>query len=85
MKNNFDSELILGNACREQNGMRVFPDGTVNKDLVGFTFTHRGELLSMCDRPVGEGEEEYFHLDKFNLGCLIDYLKRIYDDMDDKS
>ena len=39
----------------------------------------------MCDEPVDGDAQEYFHLDKFNLGCLIDYLKRIYNDMEDAS
>jgi len=82
-----NSELILENDLRETNKMRVFPDssGIAEKDLVGFTFSHKDKLLTMCDEPIGENAEEYFHLDKFNLGCLIDYLKRIYDDMGDAS
>jgi hypothetical protein len=66
--------------------MRVFPDSAgINKDLIGFTFSHEDKLLTMCDEPVDGNAQEYFHLDKFNLGCLIDYLKRIYDDMGDAS
>lgn len=86
MKNRMNSELILENDQREENKMRVFPDSAgMKKDLVGFVFTYKGEDLTMCDDPVdGEGEE-YFHLDKFNVGCLIDYLKRIHDDMEDDS
>lgn len=85
MKNQMNSELILENALRERNKMIVFADSAVNKDLVGFTFSHEDELLTMCDEPVDGNAQEYFHLDKFNLGCLIDYLKRIYDDMEDAS
>ena len=82
MKNQMNSELILENDQRETNKMRVFPDSAgMEKDLVGFTFSHDGKLLTMCDEPVDGNAQEYFHLDKFNLGCLIDYLKRIYDDM----
>ncbi len=82
MKNQLNSELTLENDQREENKMVVMPDRASTKDLVGFTFSYEGKLISMCDEDVdGEGQE-YFHLDKFNLGCLIDYLKRIYDDMD---
>ncbi len=81
-----NSKLILENDLREQNTMRVFPDSAGGGiDLVGFTFSYKGELLTMCDEPIDGNGEEYFHLDKFNLGCLIDYLKRIYEDMDDAS
>lgn len=82
MKNNMNSELILENPEREENKMRIIPDyGSV--DLVGFVFYYKGKLLSMCDKSPRNGNaEEYFHLDKFQVGCLIDYLKRIYDDMD---
>ncbi len=87
MKNQMNSELILENDQRETNKMRVFPDiaGIPYKDLVGFTFSHKDKLLTMCDEPVDGDGQEYFHLDKFNLGCLIDYLKRIHDDMVDAS
>ena len=82
MKNQMNSELILENDQREQNKMRVFPDIVGGKrDLVGFTFSYEGKLLTMCDEPVDGDAQEHFHLDKFNLGCLIDYLKRIYDDI----
>lgn len=81
-----NSELILENDLRERNEMRVFPDFSGgDNDLVGFTFSYKDKLLTMCDEPVDGNAQEYFHLDKFNLGCLIDYLKRIYDDMDDAS
>jgi len=81
-----NSELILENDQREQNNMRVFPDSAGReKDLVGFTFSYKDKLLTMCDEQVDGDAQEYFHLDKFNLGCLIDYLKRIYDDMGDIS
>lgn len=77
-----NSELILENVERETNKMRVFADSVMNKDLVGFTFTHEDELLTMCNEPIEGNGEQYFHLNKFNVGCLIDYLKRIYDNMD---
>jgi len=86
MKNQMNSELILENDLRERNEMRVFPDCSGgDNDLVGFTFSYKDKLLTMCDEPVDGNAQEYFNLDKFNLGCLIDYLKRIYDDMDDAS
>ena len=86
MKNQMNSELILENDLRERNKMQVFPDSAgMDKDLVGFAFSYKEKLLTMCDEPVDGDAQEYFHLDKFNLGCLIDYLKRIYDDMGDAS
>ena len=81
MKNQLNSKLTLENDQREGNKMMVFPDISGEQDLVGFTFSYKGKLISMCDDPVHGDAQEYFHLDKFNLGCLIDYLKRLYEDM----
>lgn len=84
MKNQMNSELFLENALIEDNKMRIFPDSAGRDgDLVGFVFTYKDKPLTMCDEPVNGDGQEYFHLDKFNLGCLIDYLKRIHEDMDD--
>ena len=74
MKNKMTSELSFENALTEKDRMRIFPDSDGTTDLVGFNIL-----------KDNEPNEEYFHLDKFNIGCLIDFLKRIYDDMDNDS
>jgi len=81
MKNQMNSELILQNALIERSEIRVFPD-SCKQDLVGFTFSYEDKFINMKRNDSTDNAEEYFHLDKFNLGCLIDYLKRIYDDME---
>jgi len=81
MKNKLNSQLILENSNREQNKMTIFPDDINYEGQVGFTFSDQGELLTMCNTPISGDQEQYFHLDKFNVGCLIDYLKRIHDAM----
>lgn len=79
------SELILENDQIKENKMIVFPDGDSKKDLVGFQISYKDRILPLCDLIVKDYSQTYFHLDKFNLGCLIDYLKRIYDNMGNKS
>ena len=81
---NYNSELILENDRNEKSKMRVFPNGR-SYDLVSFIFSYNEKSLSMSDEPFIDGEgRECFDLDKFNVGCLIDYLKRIYDAMEDE-
>jgi len=82
MKNNFNFELNLEHSETEQLKMRVLPDRS-SVDLVGFTFSFKGQLKSLTDVEVSGEGEEYFHIDKFQTGLLIDYLKKIYDTMDD--
>ena len=82
MKNNFNTHLLLENPQREENILSVFTD-IGNQDLVGLTITHEEKELTLCNNEISGNAEEFFHLDKFQVGCLIDYLKRIYDDMED--
>jgi hypothetical protein len=79
MKNQMTSALTLENALIDNNKVKIFPDTAGNNDLVGLIFSHNEEPILMND------DDKYFHLDKFSVGCLIDYLKRIYDDMNDFS
>jgi hypothetical protein len=81
MEQNMNTKLVLENSQREQNELTVFADSS-DIDLVGFTVKYKGEDITMCDEPVDGNAQEYFHLDKFQVRCLIDYLKRIYQVME---
>ena len=77
------TELRLNNARRDRAEIILFPDTDCQKDFVGFKIAYGGKDLTLCDKPISGDEEEFFHLEKFQVGCLIDYLKRIYDSMED--
>ncbi len=82
MENKMNSQLILENALRPENTLSIFSD-MAGVDLVGFEVSDHKKPLTMCNEPIDGNGQEQFHLDKFNTGLLIDYLKRIYDNMDD--
>lgn len=70
------SELFLENIEIEGIKMRVVPDIN-NCDLVSFIFYKYGKIINW----VGENEDDLdgqFSLNKFQVGCLIHYLKSIY-------
>lgn len=80
MEQDFNSELVFNNSQGGDCIMKVFPDeGSV--DLVGFGFSEDDQDIPLTI-DVERMESTYFHLDKFQVGCLIDYLKRMYDIME---
>ena len=82
MKNLLNSELVLENPERRNNKVRFFADQT-QFDLVGFILSYKDKDISMTGEDIDGNAEEFFHLDKFQVGCLIDFLSRIHADMDD--
>jgi len=76
MNQNINSELYLENIATEGIKVKVEPD-IGNCDLVTFSFYKWGEIINV----FGENEDdsnEFFSLNKFQVGCLIHYLKNIY-------
>lgn len=77
------TEMIIENNSIFENKMIVFPDRT-GIDLVGLMFINRDNrdnLVKLSDDQ--DVDDEYiFHINKFNVGCLIDYLTRIYNEME---
>ena len=77
------TEMIIENNSIFENKMIVFPDRT-GIDLVGLMFINRDNrdnLVKLSDDQDVD-DENIFHINKFNVGCLIDYLTRIYNEME---
>ena len=77
------SEIVIENNSISENKMIVFPDRT-GIDLVGLMFINRDNrhnLVKLSDNQDAD-IEDIFHINKFNVGCLIDYLTRIYNEME---
>lgn len=79
MKNDLTCYLIIHNPLKDDNELRVFPD-IAHKDLVGFKIISEGDEVNLSKGNCNS--KSYFHIDKFGVGCLIDFLKRIYNDME---
>jgi hypothetical protein len=71
------TEMVIENNSISENKMIVFPDRT-GIDLVGLMFINRDNLVKLSD----DQDADIFHINKFNVGCLIDYLTRIYNEME---
>lgn len=75
-------ELKLENTLIRDQFLRIRPD-IDSVDLVAFQIQHIGEGVNFCGGEESDGGMgEFFHLDKSQTGYLIDYLKRMYDNMD---
>ena len=77
------TEMVIENNSISENKMIVFPDRT-GIDLVGLMFINRDNrhnLVKLSDDQEAD-IEDIFHINKFNVGCLIDYLTRIYNEME---
>ena len=77
------TEMVIENNSISENKMIVFPDRT-GIDLVGLMFINRDNrhnLVKLSDDQDAD-IEDIFHINKFNVGCLIDYLTRIYNEME---
>lgn len=81
MEQNLNTELRLENAIRDDHFLRIRPDSG-NTVCVNVVF--EDEMINLCNRTEQDdsGDDNYFNLDKFQTGCLIDYLKRMYDLME---
>ena len=74
------TEMVIENNSISENKMIVFPDRT-GIDLVGLMFINRDNRVKLSDNQDAD-IEDIFHINKFNVGCLIDYLTRIYNEME---
>lgn len=76
-----NTKMLLECFDQENSIMTVFADMSGDEDLVGFTFKYNDNDIALSGEEVTGNAEEYFHLNKFQLGCLIDFLQRQYDAM----
>ena len=77
----YNTRIFLESFQEENSIMAVFADRTSEDDLVGFTFKYNDKDIALTGEEVTGNAEEYFHLNKFQVGCLIDFLKRQYEAM----
>jgi len=82
MEQNLNTDLRLENCSKDEHILQVRADMTGSEILICFNILFKGKLLSLygdtaIDELVNIDEPEYFHLDKFQVGVLIDYLKRV--------
>jgi len=84
MKENFNLNMTLEleNESDSDSKMHIFPDRTSSVDLVGFSFTYNDRDIYLQEVGEDQNAEEYFHLDKYQVIFLIDYLKRMIEVMD---
>ena len=81
-KLNCNAELFLENQSWDDSKMRIFYNyGYGEKEYAGFTFTYKDKLVPLVGKKTEGHEEEYFHLEKQQIGFLIDFLKRLHDNM----
>jgi hypothetical protein len=82
MENNMNSRLKFENYSGYSQDMIIGSDRWNETDLIYLTFLSKGNEINLRndEHEYIEGQE-MFHLDKFQVKCLIDYLKNIYDVM----
>lgn len=82
MQNNMNSRLKFENYLVNSQEMIIGSDSYDSTDLIYLTFLSKGNEINLRNDKIEYIEsEEMFHLDKFQVKCLIDYLKNIYDVM----
>lgn len=76
-------KLKLDNMTQNNSKMEIFYDTDGTKDFVGFSFTYKDKLISLNGKKINEEDmsECFFHLEKQQIGFMIDCLKRIYDNI----
>lgn len=85
MEMEFHTELQLENYKKEGNILKVHPDLNTfpfPKHLVGLQIEFEGKNIEFFKEEDYDGPFDAFYLDKFQIGCLIDYLTRIHSTMD---
>jgi len=76
-KIDLNTQLKLNNGTADDSEMLVFGDYG-RKDWVGFKFMYEHKYVKLGEK---DEDSEYFHLEKEQVGFLIDFLKRLYDNM----
>lgn len=82
---NYNVELYLENIDSEESKVRFFFD-TGKTDYIGMVFTYQDKEIPLYsnieDEDEDKNEDKYFYIEKNQVGFLIDFLKRMYDNMD---
>lgn len=77
-----NTDLRLLNCESDEHVLQVRADMTGTEILICLNILYKNKLVSLygdtvIDDAIATYEPEYFHLDKFQVGVLIDYLKRV--------
>lgn len=79
---NLNTDLRLENCDRDEHFLQIRADSDGTEISIVLNIHFKNEMVDLCgntiiDEEVTYNEPEYFHLDKFQVGVLIDYLKRV--------
>lgn len=83
---NTNTELRLENVERDDHFLSIRTDisgkpDIENENLICLQIIFKDKKIELCGEDIFDDGVEYFHLDKFQTGCLIDYLSRVYASM----
>jgi hypothetical protein len=83
MNQNFNTELRLENADRDDHFLIFRPDESGDlEDLVCLNIIHKNKTIDLCNEEATDDYVGYFHLDKFQVGCLVNYLNSLHSIME---
>jgi hypothetical protein len=77
---NLNTDLRLENCDRDEHFLQIRADSNGEEILIGLNILFKNEMVGLCGDNINDkviNEPEYFHLDKFQVGVLIDYLNRV--------
>jgi len=77
-----NSALVLDNATQEQSEIKVRYDFG-ETDYIALTFKYQDKAVPLHGKKVTGNAEEYFHLNKTQVGFLIEFLKNMHNEMTD--
>ena len=73
---NLNTDLRLENCERDEHFLRIRADTTDGKEIsIILNILFKNEMMDLCGESIIDAE--YFRLDKFQVGVLIDYLNRV--------
>jgi hypothetical protein len=80
---NLNTDLRLENCDRDEHFLRIRADTLDGNEIsIVLNIFFNNKMVDLCgeniiDEQIHSHDSEYFHLDKFQVGVLIDYLKRV--------
>lgn len=75
MIQNLNTELRLENCERDEHFLTIRADTDAVEISVIFNILFKDKMMDLCGESIIDAE--YFRLDKFQVGVLIDYLNRV--------
>lgn len=73
---NLNTDLRLENCDRDEHFLQIRADTTDGKEIsIILNILFKNEMMDLCGESIIDAE--YFRLDKFQVGVLIDYLNRV--------